>query len=138
MPSLDENSKTQTPTRATCPLCETPLDPAHPNECPRCDWVSGYRRRQTQRVGSGRDLTAVVLSVIPGLGHFYKGQHGAAVVAFVGALVAIFAALVAATATMGLAVVLIPFYWAAVMLHVFWADDVQTGGTSTTGTPLAH
>ena len=124
MPSIEENPQNaDVPTLTRCPLCDTPLDPAHPNECPKCDWVAGYRRRMAQRVWTGKDVAAVVMSIVPGLGHMYKGHPAAAAIAFGGALLATFAAVVAATATMGMALALLPLYWAAVMLHVFWAED---------------
>src|SRR5690349_15973038 len=52
---------------ADCPLCGTHLDPAHPTECPRCDWTQGYRREREKPIGNARDIAAVLLTVIPGL-----------------------------------------------------------------------
>jgi hypothetical protein len=72
MPSIDADSKV-TETR-TCPLCDTPLDPQNPNECPKCDWTLGYRRRQATPIGNKRDAASVLLSAVPGLGHIYKGH----------------------------------------------------------------
>jgi hypothetical protein len=63
------------------------------------------------------------LSVVPGLGHLYKGYRGLAVLALGGAMLAAFAAFVAATATMGLALIFIPIYWGAVAVHAYWLDD---------------
>jgi hypothetical protein len=64
------------------------------------------------------------MSVVPGLGHFYKGHTVMAAAMFIGAVVACMAVGVAATATMGLAVMLLPLYWCAVMMHVYWLEDL--------------
>jgi hypothetical protein len=106
-----------------CPLCEAALDPANPNECPKCDWVVGYRRRQSERLGTARDRAALMLSVIPGLGHIYKGHRLTGALLMLGALFAVMACSVAATATAGFGLLLLPLYWAGVMLQVYWLED---------------
>ena len=106
-----------------CPLCGTSLDEANPSECPKCDWVDGYRRTREKPIGTRRDTAAVLLSVVPGLGHIYKGHVTMGVLMMIGGALALFAAGVAATATMGFGLVLIPVYWVAVMLHVYWLED---------------
>ena len=63
------------------------------------------------------------MTIVPGLGHFYKGHRVMAAVAFVGGVGAWIIAGVAATATMGLALGLLPLYWVALMMHVFWLED---------------
>jgi len=108
-----------------CPLCGTHLDPAHPTECPRCDWTQGYRRQREKPVGNARDIAAVLLTVVPGLGHFYKGHTTLGVLVLLGGILAVFAAAVAATATMGLGLLFVPVYWVAMMLHVFWLEDLR-------------
>ena len=120
MPTIDANS-TVTETR-TCPLCDTPLNPANPNECPKCDWVLGYRRRQQPR-DNIRDIISVFLSVIPGLGHIYKGHRLTGALYLLGSFFAFCAIVVAATFTAGWALLLAPFYWAGVMLQVYWLED---------------
>jgi hypothetical protein len=45
------------------------------------------------------------------------------VLMMIGGALAVFAGAVAATATMGLGLFLIPVYWVAVMLHVYWLED---------------
>lgn len=122
MPTVDTNSE-GSKTLQACPLCDTPLDPANPAECPKCDWVLGYRRHQREPFGTQRDVTSLALSVIPGLGHLYKGHRTAAALWFAGALVVALLLSVLATGTMGLALLLFPLYWGAVMLHVYWLDD---------------
>ena len=42
-----------------------------------------------------------------------------------GALLAIFWCGLAATATMGLGLVMIPVYWAWVMTHAYWIEDLK-------------
>ncbi len=121
MPTIDTDSR---PTDVrTCPLCDTPLDPEHPNQCPKCDWVLGYRRERARPVGTRRDALAILLSVVPGLGHLYKGHMSQGIFLMFGGAFAIFAAGLVATATAGFGLLLLPLYWLAVMLHVFWLED---------------
>jgi hypothetical protein len=124
MPTTIDADSNATETR-TCPLCDTPLDPNNPNECPNCDWVLGYRRRQTAPVGTNRDLISAVLSMLPGLGHIYKGHFILGTVLVFGSVFFVLGCALAATETMGLALFLIPFYWAAVMMHVYWLNDLK-------------
>src|SRR5688500_3041887 len=98
----------------TCPLCDAPLDPNNPNECPKCDWVATSAPQQS--TGSFRDRVAVALSVIPGLGHMYKGHRLTGALYMLGAGFAIFAAIVASTATAGFGILLLPLYWLGIML----------------------
>lgn len=125
--TLTEATPHATETRETCPLCDTKLDPVHPNECPRCDWVVGYRRQQKEvlNFGSGRDWTAAVLTfAVPGAGHYYKGHTATAALAFAGAaLITIFVA-ATVTSTVGASLFLFPTYWAGVVLHAFWTEDL--------------
>jgi hypothetical protein len=120
MPTTAANP-TSTPTQ-TCPLCDAALDPANPTECPKCDWVVGYRRRQQPR-NNTRDLIAVFLSVVPGLGHFYKGYRITGVLYFIGSIFAMSAIAVAATFTAGWALLLSPIYWAGVMVQAYLLED---------------
>jgi TM2 domain-containing membrane protein YozV len=120
MPTTEANS-TVTATH-TCPLCDAALDPAHPNECPKCDWVLGYGDQQLKH-NNTRDVIAVFLSVIPGLGHIYKGYRMTGALYLLGSVFALFAFAVAATFTAGWALLLAPFYWAGVMLQVYWLED---------------
>jgi hypothetical protein len=59
----------------TCPLCNAPLIAEHRAECTNCDWVAKPAPDATTPLGTFRDRAAVVLSVIPGLGHIYKGYN---------------------------------------------------------------
>lgn len=114
--------------RQKCPLCDTPLDPANPNECPKCDWVLGYRRQQSAPVGTSRDTAALLLSIVPGLGHMYKGHNLVGALLMLGGAFAVFACGLIATATMGFGLLLLPLYWAGVMLQVYWIEDRRAPG----------
>lgn len=120
MPTIEANP-TVTATH-TCPLCDAVLDPAHPNECPKCDWVPGYGDQQL-KYNNTRDVIAVFLSVIPGLGHMYKGYRLTGALYLLGSIFAMFAIVVAATFTAGWALLLAPLYWAGVMLQVYLLED---------------
>ena len=65
-----------------------------------------------------------MLSVIPGLGHIYKGHKLiGALIMFIGTPAAVGLSLLAATGTAGFALLLLPLYWFAVMFHVWGIDD---------------
>ena len=117
MPTTNANPPL-TDTR-TCPLCGTALSPDNLNECPKCDWVRDAGSRQ----GTGRDVTAVCFSVIPGFGHIYKGHRLLGAILMLGSVFAVFAAMLAGFASAGWGLLLLPLYWGAVMLHVYWTDD---------------
>ena len=107
----------------TCPLCGASLDPSNTSECPKCDWHVGYQSSPEKSAGNVRDVAAVVLSCIPGLGHIYKGHRLTGALYMLGAVFAIFAAGVASTATAGFGLLLLPLYWIGVMLQVYWLED---------------
>jgi hypothetical protein len=102
-----------------CPLCGHIL-PKDADACDRCDWV---RTNEETAEGKASDLVAVMLSVIPGLGHVYKGYKLLGLLFFIGALGALLAGALAATATAGFGLFLIPIYWFAVMFHVYGVKD---------------
>lgn len=121
-------STTETPTHAPevarCPLCDSPLLES-PNECSRCDWVRGRNEHGHGFGTSPVDLTACLLSVIPGAGHYYKGHTVMAWLYLAGAVLATFWCFIAATATMGLGLLMLPIYWAWVMTHAYWIEDLK-------------
>ena len=121
MPTVDADSNVTD--QRTCPLCDASLDPSNPNECPKCDWTLGYRRRTPAALATQRDTAAMLLSIVPGLGHIYKGHSFLGLLLMAGGGFAIVACSLAATATMGLGLLLIPLYWAGVMMHAFWLED---------------
>jgi hypothetical protein len=103
-----------------CPLCGHVL-PMDAENCDRCDWV---RTADTETAeGQASDLVAVMLSVIPGLGHVYKGHRLLGLLFVTGAFGAILLGALAATASAGFGLALIPIYWFAVMFHVYGVED---------------
>ncbi len=74
--------------------------------------------------GHASDLVAVTLSIVPGLGHIYKGYRliGMLLI-FIGTPMAVALALLIATGTAGFGFFLLPIYWIAVMVHVWAIPD---------------
>ena len=104
----------------SCPLCGHAL-PKDAESCDRCDWVRTPDAETAE--GKASDLVAVMLSVIPGLGHVYKGYKLLGLLFVIGAFGAILLGALAATATAGFGLALIPIYWFAVMFHVYGIED---------------
>ena len=103
-----------------CPLCGHVL-PKDAERCDRCDWVRTPDADTAE--GKASDLVAVMLSVIPGLGHVYKDYKLLGLLFVCGAFAAILLGALAATATAGFGLALIPIYWFAVMFHVYGIED---------------
>jgi hypothetical protein len=103
-----------------CPYCGHLL-PKDAEACDQCDWT----RKDTETVeGKASDAVAVMLSVLPGLGHIYKGHKLiGALLLLVATPMAVGIALLAATATAGFALLLLPLYWFGVMFHVWGIED---------------
>ena len=74
--------------------------------------------------GQASDMVAVMLSIVPGLGHIDKGYRliGLLLI-FVGTPMAVGLALLIATGTAGFGFFLLPIYWIAVMVHVWAIPD---------------
>jgi hypothetical protein len=103
-----------------CPFCGHLL-PKDAQSCDRCDWKHGAT--DTTAEGKASDAVAVILSIIPGLGHIYKGHKLAGLLWMAGAVpVGIFVFL-AAVASAGFGIGLFFFYLIAVMLHAYAVDD---------------
>ena len=74
--------------------------------------------------GHASDLVAVALSVIPGLGHVYKGYRIIGLVLmFFGTPFAVGIALLIATFTAGFGFFLLPLYWIVVAIWVWAIPD---------------
>jgi len=86
----------------------------------QCDWT----RADTQTAeGKASDAVAVMLSVIPGLGHIYKGTGSSAPSLCLPPHHGHWRILLAANATAGFALLLLPLYWFGVMFHVWGIED---------------
>lgn len=74
--------------------------------------------------GHASDLVAVLFSIVPGLGHIYKGYRLIGVLLmFLGTPMAVGLALLIATGTAGFGLFLLPLYWIAVMINVWAIPD---------------
>jgi hypothetical protein len=113
-----------------CPLCGHVL-PKDAEACDRCDWVRAPDTDTAE--GKASDLVAVMLSVVPGLGHVYKGYKMLGLLFVIGAFGAILLGALAATATAGFGLALIPIYWFAVMFHVYGVEDRVAPATKDDG-----
>jgi len=84
--------------------------------------------------GKASDAVAVMLSVMPGLGHIYKGHKLVGLLLmFAGTPMAVGLALLIATGTAGFGVLVLPVYWVAVMVHVYAIQDRVLPETGDTG-----
>jgi len=103
----------------SCPYCGHLL-PKEAQKCDRCDWT----RSATQTAeAQASDAIAVIFSIIPGLGHIYKGHLLAGILWMLGAIpVGIFVFL-AAFASAGWGLGLFFFYLGAAMLHAYAVPD---------------
>ena len=67
---------------------------------------------------------AILLSIIPGLGHIYKGHRVmGSLILFLITPTAIAFAIIAAMASAGWGILMLVPYWGAVMLHAWAVDD---------------
>lgn len=113
-----------------CPHCGHTL-PQGAERCDRCDWVRASQPETAE--GKASDAVAVLLSVVPGLGHVYKGYKMLGLLFVIGAAFAILIGALAATATAGFGLALIPIYWFGVMFHVYAIEDRIAPGANDEG-----
>lgn len=107
-----------------CPLCQTDL-PNEAQKCTRCDWVRvepDEPQREADR--HTRDRAAMWLSLVPGLGHLYKGHLvlGGAIFFLIGPLV-LALSLSVLPATLGISLIIPLFFMVAVMLQAYHLPD---------------
>jgi hypothetical protein len=97
----------------TCPLCGATL-PADAEACNRCDWV----RNPMDLSDAGDALKVALLSLVPGLGHLYKGYValGGIILFIIGPSV-LAMALVLAPASFGTSILFLPLFLIGVILH---------------------
>ena len=103
-----------------CPLCNTEL-PDGAVECTRCDWVL-----KMEQVVDIRDQTAFWLSLVPGLGHLYKGHIllGGLIFFIIGpAFLAL--GVVLAPATLGVALLVPLVGMLSCMVHAYRIPDLR-------------
>lgn len=103
-----------------CPYCGHLL-PRGAERCDRCDWTRSATAETAE--GKASDAVAVLLSIIPGLGHIYKGHRLAGFLWMAGAIPAGIFVFLAAIASAGFGIGLFFFYLIAVMLHAYAVDD---------------
>jgi hypothetical protein len=109
----------------SCPVCGATL-PKDAQSCNQCDWQRGQPSEGAE--GKASDLVALLLSVVPGLGHIYKGHKLIGFLLIIGAPFAVALSALAATATAGFGLGLMVFYWFAVMFHAYAISDRVTPG----------
>jgi hypothetical protein len=103
-----------------CPYCGNLL-PRDAQSCDHCDWI---RSATETAEGKASDAMAVLLSVIPGLGHIYKGHKLVGLlILFVGTPMALGIAALTFTFTAGFGGLLLPLWWFGVMFHVYGVED---------------
>ena len=83
--------------------------------------------------GKASDLVAMLLSVIPGLGHVYKGHKLVGILLILGAPLAVGLSALAATATAGFGLGLMVLYWFAAGFHAYAISDRVTPGIQDEG-----
>jgi|SRR5450432_4671581 hypothetical protein len=102
-----------------CPYCGHMIS-KNAQACDQCDWT----RTDTETAeGKASDAIAVLLSVIPGLGHIYKGHKLAGVLWMFGAIPVGVFVLIAAFASAGFGIGLFFFYLIACMINVWGIED---------------
>ena len=103
-----------------CPYCGHLL-PKNAKRCDRCDWTRAATTETAE--GKASDAVAIILSIIPGLGHIYKGHKLVGFLWMLGAIPVGIFVLLAAFASAGWGLGLFFFYLGAVMLHAYAVDD---------------
>ena len=115
--------ETVDPFTMQCPFCGTTL-PRDAEACPNCDWT---REATKPAEPKASDAMAILLSIIPGLGHIYKGHRlVGSVLLFLVTPVAIVFGFLAAFASAGFGIGILVFYWIGVMIHVWGIEDRVT------------
>src|SRR5712691_6146882 len=104
-----------------CPYCGHLL-PKDAESCDRCDWIRGGTTETAE--GKASDAVAVILSVIPGLGHIYKGHKLAGFLWMAGAITVGIFVFLAAIASAGFGAGLFFLYLIAVMIQV-WGIEAR-------------
>src|SRR4029077_12651887 len=75
---------TQTADTMLCPNCGQRL-PKDAQACDQCDWKRESPAQTAE--GTASDAMAALLSIVPGLGHVYKGYRGIGLLFAIGTLI---------------------------------------------------
>jgi hypothetical protein len=103
-----------------CPYCGVLL-PENAKACTNCDWTREATNPAEPRAS---DAMAILLSIVPGLGHIYKGHRAVgALLMFLITPLAIVFGLLAAFASAGFGIGILVFYWLGVMIHAWAVED---------------
>ena len=106
-----------------CPFCGAVL-PANATSCSNCDWTEQATKPAEPKAS---DAMAILLSIIPGLGHIYKGHRlTGCILLFLVTPLAIVFGFLAAFASAGFGIGILVFYWIGVMIHAWAIDDRVT------------
>jgi hypothetical protein len=116
-PTQPQPSSTDT---MACPYCGATLSKGA-NTCTRCDWT---REATTPGEPKASDAMAILLSIVPGLGHIYKGHRVmGAILLFLVTPVAVAFGFLAAFASAGFGIGMLVFYWFGCMMHCWGIED---------------
>src|SRR5260370_3054768 len=97
-----------------CPYCGTML-PSNAEACRNCDWT---REATKPAEPKASDAMAILLSIIPGLGHIYKGHRimGAIILFLITPTSIAFAILASIASTAWVILILIPYLFSVRLL----------------------
>ena len=105
-----------------CPYCQTELPDDAP-ACTRCDWVRG----STLPAVRSEDWLAAMLSLVPGLGHLYKGHLVSGLLLLcVGGPAFLLLVMLLIPKTFGLSLLLPAGFVAGTAFHAFHLSDVRS------------
>lgn len=79
----------------------------------------------SESMTKSRNIMATSLSIIPGMGHAYKGHYVLGLVLFLMSFVAIWAGLILALATAGLGMIVPGGYVVGIMAHAYLVNDLR-------------
>ena len=110
---------TQTADTMLCPNCGQRL-PKGSESCDQCGWK---REGSDTAEGTASVVMAALLSIVPGLGHVYKGYRGIGLLFAIGTLIVLGFSGLAAIASAGFGLGLAVFYWIGVAMHAYAIKD---------------
>lgn len=81
------------------------------------------KQTSNQKITKARNELAAILSIIPGLGHIYKGHFSLGLILFLGGILTLWVGLILAFATAGIGLLIPVAYVIVLGYHAFYADD---------------